>query len=70
VFAKADNLLRITAQLVNVADGYRLWSERYDREMKDVFDFQDETARSIADRLKVSLEGDRLQRRSHSWKNS
>ena len=53
---KADNRLRITAQLVNAADGYHLWSERYDREMKDVFEIQDEIARSIADRLKVTLE--------------
>jgi adenylate cyclase len=56
---RADNRLRITAQLVNAADGYHLWSERYDREMKDVFDIQDEIARSIADRLKVTLRPDR-----------
>ncbi|SPE24985.1 hypothetical protein SBA7_1100002 [Candidatus Sulfotelmatobacter sp. SbA7] len=58
---RSGNHLRITAQLVSVADGYHLWSERYDREMKDVFDIQDEIARSIVDRLKVSLEGDRLE---------
>jgi TolB-like protein/Tfp pilus assembly protein PilF len=52
---RADNRLRITVQLVNAADGYHLWSERYDREMKDVFDIQDEIARSIAQRLKVTL---------------
>jgi TolB-like protein len=51
--------LRITAQLVNVADGYHLWSERYDLEMKDIFEIQDEIARSIAARLRVSLEGKR-----------
>lgn len=56
---RAGDHLRITAQLVKVADGYHLWSERYDREMKDVFDIQDDIARSIVDRLKVSLEGDR-----------
>jgi TolB-like protein/Flp pilus assembly protein TadD len=54
---RADNRLRITAQLVNAADGYHLWSERYDRQMKDVFEIQDEIARSIAGRLKVTLEG-------------
>lgn len=54
---RVGNQLRITAQLVNVADGYHLWSERYDREMKDVFEIQDEIARSIADRLKVTLAG-------------
>jgi serine/threonine-protein kinase len=47
--------LRITAQLIDVASGYHLWSERYDREMEDVFAVQDEIARSIADTLKVRL---------------
>ena len=47
--------IRIGAQLVNVADGYRVWSERYDRQMEDVFDVQDEIARSIAEALKVRL---------------
>ena len=47
--------LRISAQLINVADGYHLWSERYDREMADVFEVQDEIARSIAEALKVRL---------------
>jgi serine/threonine protein kinase/tetratricopeptide (TPR) repeat protein len=54
---RAGNSLRINAQLINVADGYHLWSERYEREMKDVFDVQDEIARTIADRLKVTFEG-------------
>jgi len=58
---KAEDRLRITAQLVNVADGYHLWSERYDRELKDVFAIEDEIARSIADRLKLTLEGERAQ---------
>lgn len=53
---KAGDRLRITAQLVNVADGYHLWSERYDRELKDVFAIQDEIARSIAERLKLTLD--------------
>lgn len=53
---RVDNHLRITAQLVNAVDGYHLWSERYDREMKDVFEIQDEIARSIAQRLRVGLE--------------
>jgi len=55
---KAGNRIRITAQLVNVADGFQLWSERYDREMEDIFAVQDEIARSIADRLKVTLKGE------------
>jgi serine/threonine-protein kinase len=52
---KAGNTLRITAQLVKVSDGYHLWSERYDREMGDVFAIQDEIAHAIADILKVKL---------------
>jgi len=58
---KVGDRLRITAQLVNVADGYHLWSERYDRALKDVFAIQDEIARSIAERLKLSLQGDRAE---------
>jgi TolB-like protein/Flp pilus assembly protein TadD len=58
---RADNRLRITVQLVNSADGYHLWSERYDREMKDVFEIQDEIARSVAERLKITLESGRQQ---------
>jgi serine/threonine-protein kinase len=54
---RSGNRLRITAQLINLADGYQLWSERYDRDMKDIFEIQDEIARSIADRLKLALEG-------------
>ena len=56
---RAGKRLRITAELVNAADGYQLWSERYDRELKDIFDIQDEIARTIAERLKVTLTGDR-----------
>jgi adenylate cyclase len=54
---RAGNYLRITAQLVNAGDGYQLWSARYDRESKDIFEIQDEIARSIASRLKLTLEG-------------
>jgi serine/threonine protein kinase len=52
---KAGNRLRITAQLINVADGYQLWSERYDRTIDDVFAIQDEIARAITDSLRVTL---------------
>jgi serine/threonine protein kinase/Tfp pilus assembly protein PilF len=55
---RAGNHLRITVQLVNAADGYHLWSEKYDRELKDIFEVQEEIARSIAERLKVTLEGE------------
>ena len=54
---KAGNRLRITAQLINVADGFHIWSERYDREMADVFEIQDDIARAIVDALKVKLVG-------------
>jgi TolB-like protein len=55
---RAGEHLRVTVQLVNVADGYHLWSERYDRQMKDIFAIQEDIARSIAERLKVALGGD------------
>jgi len=52
---KSGGRLRISAQLIDVDEGYHLWSERYDRELTDVFDIQDEIARSIAAALKVTL---------------
>jgi serine/threonine-protein kinase len=52
---RAGSRLRITTELVNVADGYQLWSERFDREMEDVFAIQDEIALAIANTLKVRL---------------
>jgi serine/threonine protein kinase/cytochrome c-type biogenesis protein CcmH/NrfG len=56
---KAGKTLRITAQLISVADGYHLWSERFDREMTDVFAIQDEIAEAVAARMKTGLEGGR-----------
>ncbi len=55
---KAGNRLRISAQLINVADGYHLWSERYDRNMEDVFAIQDEISLAIVNRLKPKLLGE------------
>ncbi len=52
---KAGSQLRITVQLINVEDGYHLWSERYDSDLKDVFAIQDEISRNIAATLKVTL---------------
>ncbi|HYS04633.1 MAG TPA: protein kinase [Candidatus Dormibacteraeota bacterium] len=52
---KSGDTLRITAQLINVADGYHLWSESYDRQMKDVFAIQDEISRSIVRALQLTL---------------
>jgi serine/threonine-protein kinase len=52
---KAGNRLRVTAQLINVEDGFHLWSERYDRELADIFAIQDEISTAIVDCLKVTL---------------
>jgi TolB-like protein/tRNA A-37 threonylcarbamoyl transferase component Bud32/Flp pilus assembly protein TadD len=52
---KSGNRIRVTAQLVNAADGYHLWSERYDREMTDVFAVQDEICQIIVDKLRVKF---------------
>ncbi len=52
---KAGNRLRVTAQLINVEDGFHLWSQRYDMEMHDVFAIQDEITAAIVDNLKVKL---------------
>ncbi len=55
---RSGDSLRITAQLINVADGYHLWSERFDREWKDVFRIQDEISLAIVDALKLKLLGE------------
>jgi serine/threonine-protein kinase len=52
---KADNRIRITAQLINVEDGYHLWSERFDGELKDIFDIQDEISLALVEKLKPKL---------------
>jgi len=54
---RAGDRLRVTAQLVSVEDGYHLWSEKYDRDLKDVFAIQDEISRSIVDTLRPTLLG-------------
>ena len=48
---KSGSQLRITAQLINIADGYHLWSEKYDRELKDVFSIQDEISLEIINKV-------------------
>ncbi|HEV8370492.1 MAG TPA: tetratricopeptide repeat protein [Pyrinomonadaceae bacterium] len=66
---KSGNRLRITVQLVNATDGYHLWSERYDREMKDIFDVQDEITLAVVDALKLRMLGDEKEtvlKRHHS----
>jgi serine/threonine protein kinase/Flp pilus assembly protein TadD len=52
---RAGNRLRITAQLVQTQTGHSIWAERYDRELKDVFEVQDEIARSISQALRIKL---------------
>jgi serine/threonine protein kinase/Tfp pilus assembly protein PilF len=51
----AGSRIRITAQLVSVRDGYHLWAERFDRQVEDIFDLQNEVSQKIVDALKVSL---------------
>jgi TolB-like protein/Tfp pilus assembly protein PilF len=58
---KAGNRLRVTVQLVDVATGNTLWSERYDRELADIFEIQDEISKSIVDALKVVLTGEEVE---------
>jgi len=53
---KAGNQVRITAQLIKVEDGYHLWSDRYDRNMEDIFAIQDEITEKIVDNLKLTLD--------------
>ena len=55
---RAGDRLRITAQLINVKDGYHLWAEAYDRDLRDVFAVQGEIARAIAGALRVKLSGE------------
>ena len=52
---KVGSRIRVTAQLIKVADGFHLWSEKYDREMTDVFALQDEVTHAIANALRVKL---------------
>ncbi len=53
---RAGDRVRITAQLVNVADGFHLWAERYDRVLQDVFAVQEEIASAIAGALRIALD--------------
>ncbi len=52
---KAGSRVRITAQLINVADGYHIWSENYDRDLNDIFEVQDEISSIITNRLRENL---------------
>jgi adenylate cyclase len=52
---KAGEKLRVTAQLINVSDGYHLWSKNYDGDVKDIFEFQSNVARHVVEALQVTL---------------
>jgi len=52
---RAGQRIRVTIQLVDARSGFQVWSERYDRQMEDIFELQDDIARAITQRLKVSL---------------
>jgi len=54
---RSGSRIRVTAQLINASDGCHLWSQRYDREMADLFELQDEIAQAIASALQVKLSG-------------
>lgn len=55
---RSGNRIRVTAQLINASDGSHLWSERYDRELRDIFSVQDEISAAIAKALRVKLSHD------------
>lgn len=59
---KSGDRLRVTAQLISAADGYHLWSQTYERELKDVFAIQAEISRAIVNSLKLKLKTDKGQR--------
>lgn len=66
---KAGNSIRITAQLINIEDGYHVWSDRYDRDLEDVFAIQDEISLAIVENLKIKLMGEEkealIKRKTH-----
>jgi eukaryotic-like serine/threonine-protein kinase len=55
---KSNNMVRITAQLINTEDGSHLWSKTYDKEMKNIFSIQDEIAISILDKIQIGMSGE------------
>jgi len=62
---KAGNRVRVTAQLIKVADGFHVWSDRYDRELTDIFAIQDEITQAIASALRIRLSVDSSTSRNH-----
>ena len=67
---KSGNRLRVTVQLVNVSDGFPLWSEKYEQEEEDIFKLQDEIALAIADKLHVQLIGEEKRKLVKSYTES
>ena len=63
---QAGNRVRVTAQLIKVADGFHLWSERYDREMTDIFAIQDEITHAIATALRTKLSSEAIAPRPYT----
>ena len=61
---KGGARVRITAQLIEVASGYHIWSEKYDRQLQDIFAIQDDISHAIVEKLKLQLGGDRTGRRT------
>jgi TolB-like protein/Tfp pilus assembly protein PilF len=62
---KSGTRIRVTAQLIKIADGFQLWSERYDRDMTDIFAIQDEITQSIASVLRIKLSPATVATRRH-----
>ena len=57
---KDENKIRITAQLIRVEDGYHLWSETYNKELKDIFSLQEEISLAIVEKLKMKILGEAM----------
>ena len=62
---RSGNRIRVTTQLIKAADGFHLWSERYDRELTDIFAIQDEITQSIAGALRIRLSPENIAGRRH-----
>src|SRR5439155_493221 len=69
---KAGEKLRVTAQLINVSDGYHLWSKDYDGDLKDIFAFQSNVAKRVVEALQVKLgvEAARALGGAFDWRNA
>jgi serine/threonine-protein kinase len=63
---RAGNRIRVTAQLITAADGSHLWSERYDRQLADIFAIQDEIAQEVTAALRMTLAPESAARRRHT----